>query len=79
MPLPRAPSEVPPGLFQDCMRGALLLFGVHRFHEDQYLKKVFRVDREFAGGEAHFGKVGHCVFAYKEDCLLYTSPSPRDS
>ncbi|CAK0864326.1 unnamed protein product, partial [Prorocentrum cordatum] len=34
---------------------------------DQYLKKVFRVDREYAGGEALFGKVGHCMYAHKED------------
>ncbi|CAK0823190.1 unnamed protein product, partial [Prorocentrum cordatum] len=34
---------------------------------DQYLKKVFRVDREYVGGEALFGEVGHCMYAHHED------------
>ena len=38
-----------------------------RVHQDQYLTKVFRVDREFVGGEAEFGVVGTCAYAHQED------------
>ena len=38
-----------------------------RCPEDQYLKKAFRVEKESPGGEAHFGIVGHCAYAFKED------------
>ena len=35
--------------------------------EDQYLKKEFRVEREYVSGESVFGKVGTCVYAHQEE------------
>ena len=43
------------------------LFRELRCQQDQYLQKVFRVDRGYTGGEATFGKVGTCTYAHYDD------------
>ena len=43
-----------------------LHFPAPRIHEDQYLNKQFRVEREFSGGEELFGLVGTCCYAHPD-------------